>query len=101
MKMVLSQIASNVELCKVAQQHPLFPRSAACELLHDPLTKDERVCSACSAHSALPHTPLPQDEMHKLLYFDLRVIGLVFMCSAGLQLFISCEFASKVFRKEF
>lgn len=25
MKMVLSPIASNVELCKVAQLHPLFP----------------------------------------------------------------------------
>lgn len=59
MKMVLSQIASNVELCKVAQQHPLFPHSVWCELLPDPLTKDERVPSACSAHGALPHTPLP------------------------------------------
>jgi len=46
MKMVLSPIASNVELCKVAQLHPLFPIPRLCELLHDLSSKVECVYSA-------------------------------------------------------
>lgn len=46
MKMVLSPIASNVELCKVAQLHPLFPVPRLCDLLHDLSCKVECVYSA-------------------------------------------------------
>lgn len=43
MKMVLSQIASNVALCKVVQLHPLFPILQYYELLHDLFTGDKWV----------------------------------------------------------
>lgn len=40
MKTVLSHIASNVELCKIAQLRLLFPIPHCCELLHDFFNKD-------------------------------------------------------------
>lgn len=40
MKTVLSRFASNVELCKIAQLHFLFPIPHSCELLHDSYNKD-------------------------------------------------------------
>lgn len=46
MKMVLSLIASNVELCKVAQLHPLFPIPREREVMHDLFSEVECVYSA-------------------------------------------------------
>lgn len=77
MKMVLSPIASNVELCKVAQLHPLFPIPQWCELLHDLFSKVECVYSACFYQSVLLTAPYITHLYHRMKYTDCCILLLV------------------------
>ena len=78
MKMVLSLIAPNVELCKVAQLHLLFSLPLKCELLHDLLTKAECMYSMCFYHSVLLTAHYITHRCHKIKLKKKFILILVF-----------------------
>lgn len=95
MKMVLSQIASNVALCRVAQLHPLFPIPQYYELLHDLFTGDKWVYSVCFYHSVLLTSLFISHCCHKMKCTNC--ISLIFWhifpaFSSGLLLVNCCKF---------